>query len=94
MSPSPSAASVGHGVAVFGARAPSRNVSADRVGVRLGVESVRGRTAGVVVEASAVSATVTLVSGFKAIALAAESTHSFIPVRVTRAMLSCVAASR
>jgi hypothetical protein len=41
-----------------------------------------------------VSATVTVVSGFSAIALAAESTHSFIPVRVTRAILSCAAASR
>jgi hypothetical protein len=87
MSPNPTAASVGHGVAVFGARAPSRNVSDGAAAdVRFGVESARCCAGGVAV--SEVSATVTAVSGLTAIAFAAESTHSFMPVSVTRAILS------
>jgi hypothetical protein len=91
MRATPTIEMVGTGVAVFGARTPSLNVlSALGLGgaARSGVV---GRAAGT---AAAVSAGFAPVSGRMASAVAAESTHCFIPVSVTRAMLSCAACSR
>ena len=92
----PTNARVGTFVAVLGARAPSRNSGGDSMILRRSVaeSGPGGIWVSALVAATAESGWVIPVSGRRERAAAAESTHCFISVSVTRAMLSCAASAR